>query len=67
MARLVRDINDVLAFLAPARNLRVEMVGYETHSYPDLGSPQEVIDRQIPLDYDVFVGIMWKRCGTSNK
>jgi len=64
LARLVRDINDVLAFLAPERRLSLELVQYETHAYPDIGQPQEVINRQIPLDYDIFVGVMWRRCGT---
>jgi len=39
-------------------------VRYETHSYPDIGAPQEVINREIPVDYDIFIGIMWKRVGT---
>ena len=64
LTRLVQDINDVLTFLAPERRLTLELVSYETHAYPDLGAPQEVIDRQIPLDYDIFIGVMWKRCGT---
>lgn len=65
--RLIRDINDVLTFLDPLRNLRIELVGYETDSYPDYGSPQDVINRQIPVDYDIFIGVMWKRCGTPTK
>jgi hypothetical protein len=64
LARLVRDINEVLAFLAPERQLALELVRYETHAYPDIGSPQDVINRQIPVDYDIFVGAMWKRAGT---
>jgi hypothetical protein len=67
LGRLVRDINDVLTFLVPDKQLSLELVRYETHSYPDLGEPQEVIDRQIPVDYDIFVGIMWKRCGTPTR
>jgi hypothetical protein len=67
LKRLIRDINDVLTFLAPSRNLRIEVIGYETDAYPDLGSPQEVINRQIPVNYDIFIGIMWKRCGTPTK
>jgi hypothetical protein len=67
LKRLVRDINDVLTYLDPARNLHIELVGYETDSYPDLGSPQDVINRQIPVDYEIFIGIMWKRCGTPTK
>ena len=67
LRRLIRDINDVLTYLDPARNLRIELVGYETDSYPDFGAPQEVINRQIPVDYDIFIGIMWKRCGTPTR
>ena len=67
LRRLIRDINDVLTYLDPGRNLRIELVGYETDSYPDFGAPQEVINRQIPVDYDIFIGIMWKRCGTPTK
>ena len=67
LRRLLRDINDVLTFLDPKRNLRIELVGYETDSYPDFGAPQDVINRQIPVDYDIFVGVMWKRCGTPTK
>jgi hypothetical protein len=67
LRRLIRDINDVLTYLDPARNLRIELVGYETDAYPDYGSPQEVINRQIPVDYDIFIGVMWKRCGTPTK
>lgn len=64
LAKLIGDINDVLVYLAPEKQLRLELVRYETHSYPDLGQPQEVINREIPVDYDIFVGIMWKRAGT---
>ncbi len=64
LARLIRDINDVLAFLAPASRLTLELVRYETHTSPDIGSPQEVINRQIAPDYDIFVGVMWRRTGT---
>jgi hypothetical protein len=64
LAKLLTDINDVLAYLAPEKRLSLELVRYETHSYPDIGAPQEVINREIPADYDIFVGIMWKHAGT---
>lgn len=67
LSRLIDDINDVLTFLAPERRIAVELVRYETHAYPDIGQPQEVINRQIPTDYDIFVGVMWRRCGTPTK
>jgi hypothetical protein len=64
LSGLVREVNDVLAFLAPERELRLELLRYETHTFPDYGQAQDVINRQIPADYDIFLGIMWKRCGT---
>ena len=64
LAKLLTDINDVLAYLTPEKGLTLELVRYETHSYPDIGAPQEVINREIPVDYDIFIGIMWKRVGT---
>ena len=64
LAKLLDDINDVLSYLTPEKGLSLELVRYETHSYPDIGAPQEVINREIPVDYDIFVGIMWKRAGT---
>lgn len=67
LGNLVREINDVLAYLAPERGLSLELVRYETHAYPDIGAPQDVINRQIPVDYDIFVGVMWRRCGTPTR
>jgi hypothetical protein len=62
---LVRDVNETLQFLDPDRELRIEVVYHETHAFPDVGAPQTVIDRQIPVDYDIYLGIMWKRAGTA--
>jgi hypothetical protein len=70
LSALIQEVNDVLAFLVPDRALRLELVRYETHAYPDVApdqSAQEVINRQIPIDYDIFVGVMWKRAGTPTK
>jgi hypothetical protein len=64
LSGLIREVNDVLAFLAPDRSLRLELLRYETYTYPDIGQAQEVINRQIPTEYDIFIGVMWKRCGT---
>jgi hypothetical protein len=50
-----------------ARNLgvRLEVVRWEDDAYPGIGiDAQDVINQQLPQDYDVFVGIMWARFGT---
>ena len=47
----------------PLNPLVLELLRWETHAYPSMGRPQSVINAQIG-DYDVFVGILWKRFGT---
>jgi hypothetical protein len=45
--------------------VRLDLVRWETHAYPSIGvDAQDVINEQIPEDYDIFVGIMWHRYGT---
>ena len=45
--------------------IRLDLVRWETHAYPSFGiDAQDVINEQIPDDYDLFVGIMWCRYGT---
>ena len=45
--------------------IRLELVRWETHAYPGISDDaQEVINQQIPTDYDLFIGVMWCRYGT---
>ena len=47
------------------RNIRLEFVGWETDSYSGIGSDaQDVINKELDDDYDIFVGIMWHRYGS---
>ncbi|MFD7654805.1 hypothetical protein ACFV4N_12590 [Actinosynnema sp. NPDC059797] len=63
--RVVEELNTILGALAPERDVRLELVRWETHTHPDLGDhPQRVVDEQLGADFDVFVGIMWSRFGT---
>lgn len=44
--------------------IRLDLLQWETHAFPSIGvDAQDVINRQIPDDYDLFVGIMWHRLG----
>lgn len=46
--------------------VRLELVKWETHAHPGFSiDPQQVINEQIPKDYDIFIGIMWCRYGTA--
>jgi len=48
------------------KGVRLELVRWETYSYPGVSSdPQAVINEQIGDDYDIFLGILWKRFGTA--
>jgi hypothetical protein len=45
--------------------LRLELVRWETHGYPGMGpDPQDVLNREISDDPDIFIGLMWGRYGT---
>lgn len=46
--------------------VRLEILKWETHSRPGMGEDaQDVINRQIGDEYDIFLGIMWGRFGTA--
>lgn len=61
---LTEEINDVIAFLSPDLDVRLEILRYQDDVYPDMGRPQDVVEQQIPQDFDIYLGIMWMRCGT---
>ena len=61
---IVEELRRTVARLV---SIELETVRWETHAWPALGDDaQDVINREIG-DYDVFVGIMWKRFGTRTK
>ncbi|MCX5902409.1 MAG: DUF4062 domain-containing protein, partial [Proteobacteria bacterium] len=46
--------------------VRLDPLRYETHTHPNFDTdPQTVINKQIGDDYDIFIGILWARFGTS--
>lgn len=63
LAALVSELDDALAVIAPEKDLRLEVVRWETHATPAAGIPQAVINADIG-EYDIFIGIMWSRFGT---
>ena len=64
LAKVVQELNTILSALAPQESVVVELVRWETHVHPGLGrDAQTVVNEQIG-QYDIFVGIMWRRFGT---
>jgi hypothetical protein len=46
-------------------NARFELIMWETHGFPGIGEdPQEVLNQELPDDYDLYIGMMWGRFGT---
>ena len=65
-----RELEDVVNELnnlwEPSYSIRLELWQWTTHAYPNFGiDPQDVINAQGPKDYDIFIGILWARFGTS--
>jgi Domain of unknown function (DUF4062) len=62
--KVINELNLTISALAPEKGIVLELVRWETHVHPGIGAdPQKVINLQID-DYDIFVGVMWKRMGT---
>ena len=61
-----RAVEEVNLGMAPLQAARLEVVDWQTHASPGIGSdPQDVINRQLPDDCDIFLGVMWARFGTA--
>jgi hypothetical protein len=66
LAAVVGELNQTLTTLVPEAGLVLELIRWETHVHPGLGTdPQDVVNRQIQIgEMDVFVAIFWLRLGT---
>src|SRR3954470_19122233 len=65
LGAVVQELNATVRALVPEEGLGLELIRWQTHTHPDLGSePQAVVDDQLGYDYDVYVGMMWSRFGT---
>jgi hypothetical protein len=60
-----RIISDINSTLGEHHNFVVKLLTWENDTFPDFGTDgQDVINNQIGLEYDIFIGIMWKKFGT---
>lgn len=58
---VIKEINSTIG---KAKNIFLDLIKWETNCYPAMGRPQAEINKQIGK-YDILIGIMWKRFGTS--
>ena len=66
--RVVNSLNSTISAVAPEKGITLELVRYETHTVPGFSprGAEDVILQQLDDlgEYDIFIGIMWKRFGT---
>jgi hypothetical protein len=64
-ARLEEVVTELNQLWSRTLGIRLDLIRWETHAYPGFGiDAQDVINRQLPSDYDIFIGLMWHRFGT---
>ena len=61
-------INEFNTTWGDNNEMRLELVKWETHTRPGFGEDaQDVINKQIGDEYDIFIGIMWGQFGSPTK
>ncbi|MFH1070596.1 MAG: DUF4062 domain-containing protein [Candidatus Glassbacteria bacterium] len=64
LEEVIRELN---CGVCERDSIKLELIKWETHCYPDFGEDaQDVINKQI-VDYDFFIGILWTKIGTPTK
>ena len=56
-------INELNHTICKSLDAQIQVLKWETDVIPGIGRPQDLINKQIN-EYDIFLGIMWKRFGT---
>ena len=63
-----RIVNRINASFGLRWNILVQLVMWETSVHSGIGEDaQDVINRQVPEDYDIFLAMFWNRVGTKTK
>lgn len=62
LEEVIRELNVTWSRLL---GVRLDLVRWETHGFPGIGEDaQNMLNHELPGDYDIFVGLMWGRYGT---
>lgn len=65
LEKVIRELNQTWS---RPLGVRLDLIRWETHGYPGFGEdPQDVLNRELPDDSDIFVGLMWGRFGTPTR
>lgn len=59
---LVKELNESIG---SRHNFNLQLLKWENSVYPSFGEDgQDVINHQVGDDYDIFIGLMWKKFGS---
>jgi uncharacterized protein YoxC len=62
VAAVVKELN---VSVARSMDVQFELITWEDYAQPGLGADaQDVINKSMPNEFDIFIGIMWHRFGT---
>jgi hypothetical protein len=61
--RVAKVVDEINVVLGSRMGFNIELVRWDTHTYPSMGRPQAVVNSQTG-SYDVFLGLMWARFGS---
>ncbi len=63
--KIIKELNETIG---NRNDFHLELLKWENNVYPDFGEDgQDVINNQIGDEYDIFIGLMFKRFGTETK
>ncbi|MGB0888412.1 MAG: hypothetical protein ACPGSL_09835, partial [Vicingaceae bacterium] len=61
-------INEINRSIGQSYNFRIDTLKWEENTRPSVGEySQKIISEQLGTDYDIFIGIMYKKFGTKTK
>lgn len=61
-------ITQISPFTRISYKIDLRSVTWEDDSYPGFGEdPQDVLNGELPNDYDIYIGMMWKRIGQATR
>jgi hypothetical protein len=63
---VVKNVIDELnSIVRQTLNVHLDLLTWENNAYPSVGiDAQDVINKQLGDEYDIFIGMMWKKFGT---
>jgi len=65
---IMEVIKELNITLPQQYGILIEPISWETYSFPGAGKdPQDVINSQLPNDYDILLCMFWSRIGTTTK